>query len=230
MSKKMMNIKEFFKKNGLYLGLAVCVLGVGLAVFFGLGNAEKEPEEIKPPVEQVDSVQNSPIKPDASADKSAVTVSDVQITMGEEPEKTEEETAPAASVKLKLTKPLNGEIISAFSGDELVYNPTLNMWLTHNGVDISAAKDAEVKCALAGEVTKVEADETRGMIVEVSHNGGKKTLYCGLSEAGVSEGQLVNAGTVIGKAGTPAFEADTGDHLHFEFTDNGKYIDPVKYF
>ena len=235
MSKKnSMNVKEFFKKNGLYLCLAVCVLGVGLGVFFGLADKEA-PEEV--PDQLVDAQQQPDIKKDTviikpqSLEETAepqINEEDKEVIKEEETKK--QETASVSSNTLKLKKPLDGEIISSFSGDKLVFNPTLNMWLTHNGIDISAGKSKDVVSALAGEVTKVYSDDTRGMVVEIEHQGSKKTVYCGLSQAGVEEGSLVNAGTLIGKVGTPGFEADRGEHLHFEYIVDGKYADPVKLF
>jgi murein DD-endopeptidase MepM/ murein hydrolase activator NlpD len=102
------------------------------------------------------------------------------------------------------------------------------MWMTHNGIDISAAKDTKVVAALPGTVKKIATDPTKGQIVTITHSGNQTTVYVGLSEVNVKEGAKVNAGQKIGVAGTPGFEAAEGPHLHFEYIQNGSYVDPVK--
>ncbi len=228
---KQNKIINFLKKNGFYLCLAVCVLGVGLAVFFGTAGNGKTEEEI--PEQQVQAIRSPSVKPVAkpSASASPSPSSTPSPTVSAQPEtsgQTGKSGGGKAGVTLKM--PLNGEVTSAFSGETLVFNQTLNMWMTHNGVDITSAATDEVVCALAGEVASVFSDETRGMVVEISHANNTKTVYAGLSEVGVSEGSLVNAGTPIGKAGTPGFEAASGKHLHFEYIVDGKFKDPAKYF
>lgn len=47
--------------------------------------------------------------------------------------------APAAAEAPRLiVEPLRGEVLTAFSMEELVYNQTLGDWRTHDGVDIAA--------------------------------------------------------------------------------------------
>ena len=38
--------------------------------------------------------------------------------------------------------PIQGEVLTAFSVDQLLYNETLDDWRTHDGVDIAAAASA----------------------------------------------------------------------------------------
>ncbi len=222
----------FFKKNGFYICLAVCLLGVGAAVIAGLGagsaetpGAVEEPAATKQPV-------SVPARTQAPAAQQAGTVtvpSEQSPAPSAEAENEPESAARQPKVKVTLSMPLDGEIVRAFSGDTLVYNPTLNMWLTHNGIDIASKNGGSVTAALAGEVSSVEPDETGSLTVTIAHTDGAKTVYSGLSEAGVEVGGLVNAGSPIGKAGIPAFEADLGEHLHFEYIVDGKYKDPAEY-
>ncbi len=229
MSKKN-KIIEFLKKNGFYLCLALCVAAAGVAVALSAG---AKPEE-ETPAEQVQAIQSPIVK---SEEKAQVTVPAPDKTPAPtvEPappaaEEKKEESSSKKNTKTVLLMPLDGQITAAYSGDTLVYNATLNMWMTHNGVDITSSSSKDVICALAGEVKRVYNDDTRGTVIEIEHANGAKTVYSGLSEAAVSEGALVNAGAKIGKTGTPAFEATLGEHLHFEYMVNGEYKDPTEYF
>ncbi len=126
--------------------------------------------------------------------------------------------------------PIEGEIIKAFSAETLVHNSTLNMWMTHNGVDISGAQGSDIVAALAGTVEQTYYDETHGNVVVITHNSSRKTLYAGLKDVACATGDKVNAGDKIGTLGTPPFESNDGPHLHFEFTENGEFKDPAEYF
>ena len=44
----------------------------------------------------------------------------------------------AAEAPRLVVTPLQGDVLTAFSMEELVYSPTLGDWRTHNGVDIAA--------------------------------------------------------------------------------------------
>jgi len=223
----------FFRKNGFYLVLAICVLGVGIGTFFGIRGESETPEENLvdiaelPPEEKSEQVQAivtpkptlAPKIPEPSAE--------------EKSKETEEEDQPAAKrvsgTKITLKMPLEGEIIKAFSGETLVHNPTLNMWMTHNGIDIAAQDGEQVKAALAGVVEEVKNDDSKGLMVTISHGNNGRTIYVGLLESNVKSGDKINAGQTVGKVGTPAFESAQGPHLHFEYVVDGVYMDPVEY-
>lgn len=114
--------------------------------------------------------------------------------------------------------------------DKLVYSSTLNQWRTHNGVDLMAAAGADVKCIAAGRVEKVKETTLEGFVVTVSHDDGIVSVYKGLSDVSVSEGDSLLSGTVIGKvAENMMTEQNDGAHLHFEMTKNGKLVDPAAY-
>ena len=54
----------------------------------------------------------------------------------------------------------------------------------------------------------------------IKHNNGLNTMYAHLSQIGVSEGQQVSTGDVIGYSGETGYA--TGPHLHF-----GVYVSSV---
>lgn len=106
-------------------------------------------------------------------------------------------------------------------------NPVTKTKVSHNGVDIVCDYGDDVYAATGGIVTVSEYDAEKGNYI-VIENDNMITLYAHLSEASVSAGDTVNAGQVIGKAGSTGMA--TGPHLHFEITVDGKYCDPAPMF
>lgn len=135
----------------------------------------------------------------------------------------------AAVIPQVMVRPLNGEIINDFSDGELVKSKTLNVWKTHDGVDIAGALDEKVKSMMGGTVTKVYEDQLMGASVIIDHGNGIEGYYCNLSkDIPIAEGQTVSAGTVIGMVGdTAESEISEPSHLHFAVKKNGEWIDPI---
>lgn len=127
--------------------------------------------------------------------------------------------------------PVEGEVITKYSVDELVYWETLDQYMTHSGLDIAAPKGTSVEACSAGTVTRIEEDDRFGMLVEIAHGNGLVSLYSNLSgDVSCEVGDVVACGDVIGTIGnTSMFEYDIDDHLHFEMMLNGESIDPVDY-
>lgn len=126
----------------------------------------------------------------------------------------------------KFVLPVSGKIFNAFSGDELVYNRTLDDWRTHNGIDISAAKDEPVKAGADGTVTKVYTDGLLGNVVEIDH-GTFTARYCGLdSNAYVKAGDKVTQNQNIGTVAEVDMEVLEEAHIHLEILKDGKTVNP----
>ncbi|MEG1917652.1 MAG: peptidoglycan DD-metalloendopeptidase family protein [Oscillospiraceae bacterium] len=98
----------------------------------------------------------------------------------------------------------------------------------HKGVDIGGVYySSEVHAAKAGTVIVSQYSSSYGNYVVISHGGGNTTLYAHMSSRKVSEGTEVTQGQVIGITGSTGHS--TGPHLHFEITENGSRVDPLKY-
>ena len=158
-----------------------------------------------------------------------------------EPAQTEAPTGPdtAASAPVDDTPvvaeephvvvlPIQGEVLTAFSVDQLLYNETLDDWRTHDGVDIAAAEGDAVLAACAGTVSSITDDPLMGTTVVIQHSGGYETTYANLQvEPAVETGDTVSAGQTIGAVGTTAAaEAAQGAHLHFSVAKDGEAVDP----
>ena len=98
----------------------------------------------------------------------------------------------------------------------------------HKGIDIGGVGyTTEIHAAKAGTVIVSQYSSSYGNYVVVSHGSGNTTLYAHMSSRKVSVGQYVNQGDVLGITGSTG--NSTGPHLHFEITENGVRIDPLKY-
>jgi Membrane proteins related to metalloendopeptidases len=98
----------------------------------------------------------------------------------------------------------------------------------HSGLDLGAGKGTPIRAALPGTVYVVRYSSSGyGYHVMVDHGGGFVTLYAHCSKILVTEGQTVDAGTVI--AGVGSTGRSTGNHLHFEVRINGEKQNPRSY-
>ena len=130
-----------------------------------------------------------------------------------------------------VVNPLVGEIVAAFSMDELSYSETLGDWRTHDGLDLAADPGTPVCAASAGTVLDVRDDDLMGTTVVISHDGGYDTIYSNLQDMPTVEvGDYVTAGQTIGSVGRTALgESTLPAHLHFGVTKDGEPVDPVQY-
>ncbi len=129
-----------------------------------------------------------------------------------------------------IMMPINGEILAAYSGGELV-RTSGGVWRTHDGIDIAAEQGAKVKAMTSGTVAQIYDDPLWGCCVVVDHGNTLSGCYYGLApELSVSVGQLLNAGDEIGTVGsTNDLESDIDSHLHFALRYQGEWIDPIQY-
>ncbi|MDQ3952829.1 MAG: peptidoglycan DD-metalloendopeptidase family protein [Actinomycetota bacterium] len=114
--------------------------------------------------------------------------------------------------------PLNGSITS-------YYGPRWGSM--HTGIDIDGTTGQPVVASKGGTVIMASSYSGYGNAVIVDHGGGIQTLYAHLSAFGVSNGQSVSQGQVVGNVGCTG--SCTGDHLHFEVRVNGSPVDPLNY-
>ncbi len=127
--------------------------------------------------------------------------------------------------------PVSGEIMKEFADNKLVYSNTLDVWTTHNGIDIAADKTTVVKAATDGTVKSIKNDPRYGLTIIIEHVNGYKTVYSNLlSTEFVVEGEKVEQGQSIGTVGNSAtFEVSEEPHLHFEILKNNEQLDPELY-
>lgn len=107
-------------------------------------------------------------------------------------------------------------------------HPVLNTIRAHKGIDYAAPSGTPVYAAGAGRIQFRGVKGGYGNVVEIAHAGKVVTRYGHLSRfaKGVSSGDKVSQGDLIGYVGSTGLA--TGPHLHFEFIEGGKHIDPQK--
>lgn len=254
---KSKNKTSIFKREGFYVVLFLCLCAVAIVtVYISKTNSLKKESEIaknqKVNVEEKLQDAQQVKKPNENA-----TVPTMKRGVKEEDKKKSEdkkedaEKAKDASAKkttaktISLTIPVEGKVTKKFSKDELQYTTSLDLWETHEAIDIACTLGTEVKVAAKGKVIDVfnddKAEKTlksgQGVTVIVEHEGGYRTVYSNLAEnLKVKKGDSVEAGAAIGVVGdTSVREAikDDGSHLHFGLLKkNGKdyeTVDPTTY-
>ncbi|MBQ3089301.1 MAG: peptidoglycan DD-metalloendopeptidase family protein [Oscillospiraceae bacterium] len=97
----------------------------------------------------------------------------------------------------------------------------------HKGLDIAAYQGSDILAAKAGTVIFSGRQGGYGKSVEIDHGDGTVTVYAHNSRLCVEEGDYVEQGEVIAKAGNTGIS--TGTHLHFEIQIDGEAVDPELY-
>ena len=97
----------------------------------------------------------------------------------------------------------------------------------HEGIDLGAAYGTPIAAAASGTVIYAGWLGGYGNLTVIDHGGGLSTAYGHQSSIGVSVGQQVAQGEIIGNVGSTGHS--TGPHLHFEVRVNGQAVDPLGY-
>ena len=117
---------------------------------------------------------------------------------------------------LEMTSPFGVRI------DPFVHSPSM-----HTGMDFHATVGDPIYATAAGKVVKAGWDGGYGQMVEIDHGEGLSTRYGHMSAIGVTVGQKVRAGQVIGRVGSTG--RSTGPHLHYETRINGEAVNPERF-
>ena len=97
----------------------------------------------------------------------------------------------------------------------------------HAGIDIAAPNGTPIRAADSGTVALAGWTGGYGNYTCIQHGGSLSTCYAHQTSIGVSVGQNVSKGQVIGAVGNTG--NSTGAHLHFETRVNGSPVDPMGY-
>ena len=126
----------------------------------------------------------------------------------------------SARSNAKFSWPVRGKILSGYGAK--------NNGLFNDGINISAAKGADVKAAENG-VVAYAGNEVKGMgnLVIIQHSGGWMTVYAHMDSMSVKRGNTVSVGQSIGKIGMTG-KVDK-PQLHFEIRKGTKAYDPISY-
>ena len=219
---------------GFYITLAVCLLVVGLSGWMLLPDRGKEPAVVEENLTPEVSAPAPEVTEEAPEPAVVETIQPQPVEVEETPAMPEvevDDTPVVVQAPRLVVSPLNGQVLTAFSVDKLVYDVTMDDWRIHDGVDISAKPGTTVLAACSGTVLAVENDPMMGTTVTIAHDGGYQTTYANLqSKPTVEAGDTVSAGQIIGAVGTTA-KAESGQspHLHFSVSKDGDVVDPEEF-
>lgn len=215
--------------RGFYTILSLCALIIAASAWVLWSHAQQStPVEAQTGVPIVaPAVQEA--NPTAEAPSAPATVpqqTDEAEADAEQPVSVPE-PAPAVTVTAPVyVRPVSGAVLTPFSGDTLLFQPTMGDWRVHAGTDFAAEAGETVLALTDGTVQQVAEDGLYGSCVTLVHDGGLTTSYCGLDEVRVQEGQAVSAGEALGVCAEsiPA-ESALGTHLHMQAALNDAPID-----
>lgn len=108
----------------------------------------------------------------------------------------------------------------------------------HRGIDFTPGRGTPVYASMDGIISKIGIGGGFGSHVYIDHiavinttSQRWQTVYAHLEEGSIPEniavGQIIEAGTIIGRVGNTG--TSTGPHLHFEILVEGQNVDPEKY-
>jgi hypothetical protein len=121
--------------------------------------------------------------------------------------------------------PTAGWLSSTFKRSR--FHPILHITRPHEGIDVSAPMGAPIVAPAAGVVVRVGREAGYGLMLEIDHGNGIKTMYAHCSRVMARRGQRVKRGQEIAAVGNSGLS--TGPHLHYEIHINGKVVDPLTY-
>lgn len=109
--------------------------------------------------------------------------------------------------------------------------PLPNASSDHKGIDLSYKDNEKVQAFAGGKVIKVVNNQSKskkgyGNYVDIQSYDGTIHRYAHANKITVKEGQTVEAGKTIAKAGSTG--ASSGTHLHYEKIVNGKSVNPLQ--
>jgi murein DD-endopeptidase MepM/ murein hydrolase activator NlpD len=237
--------------KGLAIAVFVCLLAVGGAGIYSYSQVSRSLEgaldnaangvttantyktgepiaSVTAATTPVTKIQDAP----ANAEQTGVPIvaGDTSADIANKPEGEVEDAAVLTEINSEACiRPVSGEILNGFSDGELVKSKTLNVWKTHDGIDIAAAEGENVKAMTTGIVTEVYEDQLMGVTVVVDHGSGITGFYSNLStDIPVTPGDEVKAGSIIGTVGkTAESEISEDSHIHFALQKNNVWIDPA---
>lgn len=135
------------------------------------------------------------------------------------------QVTPLDHLTLPLVRPVPGEISSAYGLKRFFNGHARN---PHRGLDLRGVTGDPIQAASAGQVVLTDEHYFGGRSVYLDHGQGVHTVYMHLDEMLVKEGDMVEAGQVIGRVGMTG--RVTGPHLHFGVYVLDLAVDPAKLF
>ncbi len=107
-------------------------------------------------------------------------------------------------------------------------HPVYKRKIHHNGLDLAVPANSHVRAVASGKVIFAATHGGYGSLITILHKDGASSMYAHLKKIKVEVGDVVKSGQLIGLVGKTG--TATGNHLHFEWREDGKPVDPLKIF
>ena len=101
-------------------------------------------------------------------------------------------------------------------------------YMPNTGIDYSSNESFDVLAVFDGMVVDILNDELLGKTVKIKHNNELISVYQGLENIEVQNGDTVYTGEKIATSGKSKINQDLGESMHFEIYKNGITINPEK--
>lgn len=217
-------VKGFFKKEGIFVALFVCLCVVTMVAAVTIKKANVGSNE-PPAVEENENelTVNTEEKPNVTVPTNAE-----NVNKGKNETKT-----VSTNNNVVFTKPVEGVISREYTTKTIKMSDAERR--TVRGFNIEAKAGTEVKAAAEGVVEFAgDTGVEYGVVVAVKHANGLITKYCNLDKnLSVKKGDKVTNSTVLGKVGNSSkiFTSNQfGEHLNLQVWNGDKEVNPTAYF
>lgn len=122
-----------------------------------------------------------------------------------------------------LTRPVAGPLVGEF-GD--YQDPLLEVPMHRNGIELAAKANDKVLALAPGKVVFVGALPGFERVVVLEHGGGYLSLTGRLLGVAVAEGEELEAGALLGRAGPKAIDDGLGTTVYVELRHGQRPVDP----
>ena len=128
---------------------------------------------------------------------------------------------------------VGGQVFRGHDPNAQVYNPSMNDYRIHLGIDIAADANAPVAALYAGLVYQIWDDPMMGTCVAIDCGNSIMITYKNLASnlpENIVVGNEIAEGQKVGNIGdTAIMEIADEPHLHFEMTIEDEAVDPMEY-
>ena len=108
-----------------------------------------------------------------------------------------------------------------------IRHPLYRDWRFHPGLELSTPLNSSVQAVTDGRVQRIQSERNRGLVVTIGHEDGWETIYGGLAQLTVGEGDTVQKGQVIGLTGS--IDQGESGRLIFEIRKDSIPLEPRTY-
>lgn len=127
-----------------------------------------------------------------------------------------------------LQWPIVGEVLLNYSMDKAVYHETLQQYRYNPSIVIAAEEGSVITSAADAVIKEIGYDSQLGNTVIFDLGNGYELTYGQLQDIAVTEGQVVEAGDIIGYVAPPTiYYSEEGSNVYFKLTKDGVAVDPL---